>query len=278
MFDSIWINGRIVPLVDARVSPASAGALYGWGVFTTLGVRGGAARAFGPHWERLSAHAARARVALAWAREEVEAGLAALLAESGITEGRARITVLRSAAGFWSGLSERESDAFVFVAKRAPAEKGPVALTVSPFRINTASPLAGLKATAYVDHLVALEEARARGFDEAVMLNERGEIVEATAANIFWTRDGGLYTSSLATGCLAGITRRFVLEAATRRKIRVTEGSYPLAALGEADEIFLTNSGWGLVPAAQFDIHTYKAPGSMVALLAADVEAVVRGP
>jgi branched-chain amino acid aminotransferase len=279
MFDSVWINGRILPLVEARVSPASAGALYGWGVFTTLGISGGAARAFGPHWDRLSAHAARALVPFAWERDEVEAGLAALVEMSGVVEGRARVTVLRSSAGLWRGPSERESDALVFVAERAPRGRDPVGLTVSPHRVNTASPLAGVKATAYVDHLVALDEARTRGFDEAVMLNERGEVVEATAANVFWVRDGELFTPSLSTGCVAGVTRRFVLEAAARRRVRVSEGSYPLAALGEADEVFLTNSGWGLLPVQQFDIHTFNSPGPLLTLLSPDVSAaIVRSP
>jgi branched-chain amino acid aminotransferase len=272
MHHRIWLNGTVVDLASARVSPASAGVLYGWGVFTTLGVAGGRARAFGHHWERLAAHAGRARVPLAWTREEVAAGLGALLVESGVVDGRARITILRASAGVWSVPSARDSDAAILVAARAPREPRPLTLTVSPSRINTASPLAGIKATAYVERLMALDEARGRGFDEAVMLNERGEVVEATAANVFWARGAELFTPSLATGCIAGVTRRFVLEAAARRRVRVTEGSYPLAALGEADEVFLTNSGWGLQSVAELDIHRYTAPGTLLTTLAVDVE------
>jgi branched-chain amino acid aminotransferase len=272
MHDRIWLNGTIVELASARVSPASAGVLYGWGVFTTLGVAGGRARAFEHHWERLAAHAARARVPLSWEREEVAAGLGALVAESGVVDGRARITIVRAAAGVWSAPSERDADAVVLVAARPPRDPRPLSLTVSPNRINTASPLAGVKATAYVERLMALDEARGRGFDEAVMLNERGEVVEATAANLFWARGGELFTPSLATGCLAGVTRRFVLEAAARRRIRVTEGSYPLVALGEADEVFATNSAWGLQAVAELDIHRYAVPGTLLTTLAPDVE------
>ncbi len=275
MFENVWINGTIAPLAVARVSPASAGVLYGWGVFTTLGISGAKVRAFGAHWERLAAHASKARVPLEWSRTDVERGLGNLLAASGIAEGRARVTVTRSRAGFWGVDEGRDSDVTVMVGERPAGERKPLALTVSPFRLNTTSPLAGLKATAYVDHLVALDEARERGFDEAVLLNERGEVVEAGAANVFWSRDGELFTPSLATGCVAGVMRRFVLAAAAARRIRVTEASHPLAAIGEADEVFLTNSGWGLVPVGQFDIHSYRAPGSMMTLLARDVETAV---
>jgi branched-subunit amino acid aminotransferase/4-amino-4-deoxychorismate lyase len=275
MHDVIWMNGRILRLAEARVSPASAGALYGWGVFTTLGIAASRPRAFGAHWERLVAHAGRVHVEVAWERDEVADGLEGLLEVAGVRHGRARVTLLRASAGLWVGASERESDAVVFVAERPSAERAPIALTVSPFRLSTTSPLAGVKATAYVDHLLALEEARGRSFDEAILLNERGEIVEATAANVFWARDGELFTPALATGCVAGVTRRFVLAEAARRRIRVTEASHPLTAIGEADEVFLTNSGWGLVPVKQFDIHAYPAPGPMVTLLARDVDAAV---
>ena len=272
MFDRIWLNGTILDLAAARVSPASAGVLYGWGVFTTLGIRGGRALAVGHHWERLAAHAARARVPSAWSREEVVGGLLALVAESGVRDGRARITLLRASAGVWSAPSEREADAAILVASRGPRDPRPLTLTVSPHRINTASPLAGVKATAYVERLMALDEARGRGFDEAVMLNERGEVVEATAANLFWTRGGELFTPSLATGCVSGVTRRFVVEVAARRRVRVTEGSFPLAAIAEADEVFVTNSGWGLVPVAELDIHRFQTPGTMLTTLVPDVE------
>lgn len=272
MHDAVWINGTVVALSGARLSPASAGALYGWGVFTTIGVADGKPRAFEAHWERLAAHAERLEVALAWDSDAVREGLDALLAASGIDTGRARVTVLRASAGLWGEPGGRESDATILVASRPGGAREPAALTVSPYRLNTASPLAGVKATAYVEHLLALEEARSRSFDEAILLNERGEVVEATAANLFWARDGELFTPALATGCVAGVTRRFVLAAAARRRIRVTETGFPLSAVGEADEVFLTNSGWGLVPVKQFDIHAYAAPGPMATLLARDVE------
>ena len=257
MYDHIWINGSIVPLAEARLSPASAGALYGWGVFTTLGVAGGRPVALDRHWERLEAHAARALVTLDWTREEVAQGLFDLLAQSGIGEGRARVTVLRARAGLWQAPTERSSDVMAFVAERPARETRPLALTVSRYRLNSGAPLAGVKATAYIEHLVALDEARARGFDEAIMLNERGEVVEATSANLFWRRRDELFTPSLATGCLAGIMRRLVLEAATRLRLHVVEGGFHLTDLHDAEELFATNSGWGLVAAGEVDIHRY---------------------
>jgi branched-subunit amino acid aminotransferase/4-amino-4-deoxychorismate lyase len=180
--------------------------------------------------------------------------------------------VLRGRAGLWQVASGRESDVAIFVGARPRPSRDPLALTVSPYRINSGSPLAGVKTTAYVERLAALDEGRGRGFAEAVMLNERGEVAEATAANLFWVRRDELATPSLATGCLAGVMRRLVLEAASRLKIRVVEGSFPLSDLHDADELFLTNCGRGIVSAAELDIHRYEpAPGPVALRLATAV-------
>ena len=114
-------------------------------------------------------------------------------------------------------------------------------LTVSPFLVNSTSPLAGIKSCNYLENILALEEAKKRGFDEAVRLNERGEIVAACLANIFWRKNEQLFTPSLATGCLAGTTREFVLENETGFETKAG-----LEVLKNADEIFLTSAGLGI--------------------------------
>jgi branched-subunit amino acid aminotransferase/4-amino-4-deoxychorismate lyase len=141
-----------------------------------------------------------------------------------------------------------------------------LALTVSPYRLNTLSPLAGLKSLNYLEHIMAWEEARARDFDEAVALNERGEIASATMANLFWTVDGNIHTPALSTGALAGTTRARVIELAHELSIPTIEGVYDLSDLGDADEIFLTSAGLGLALVTTFDFHRYTVGVGSVAL------------
>jgi len=272
MYDRIWLNGAIQPLAYARIAPSSGGVVYGWGVFTTLGIGTGRALAPNDHWDRLVAHAARANVPLTRTREEVLGGLAELIEMSGLREGRARITVLRASAGIWRAEDGNASDVCIFVTARKPPRDKPYSLGVSPFRINTGSPLCGVKTTAYVDHIMAIEESRERGFDEALLLNERGELVEASAANVFWVRDGDLMTPSTATGCVSGVVRKLVVETAERLRIRLIEGSYTTAALAEADEVFLTSSGFGITPVGEFLTHRYEpAPGPITERLRASL-------
>ena len=132
-----------------------------------------------------------------------------------------------------------------------------MSLAVSPYRVNTMSPLVGIRSLNYLEQVLAWEEAQSRDFDEAVTLNERGEVVSATMANIFWLKDGTLHTPALSTGAIAGITRAAVIELAEKQFIPVIEGVYELADLADADEIFLTSASYGLALVNSFDFRQY---------------------
>ncbi len=149
--------------------------------------------------------------------------------------------------------------------KRSLAENG-LALTVSPYRTNTLSPLAGVKSVNYLNHLISWEEARVRDFDEAMVLNERGEIVSATMANLFWVTEGTLHTPTLSTGAISGITRARVLALASELAVPHVEGVYELSHLSDADEIFLTSSGLNVAIVTTFDFHRYTIPVGSLAL------------
>jgi branched-subunit amino acid aminotransferase/4-amino-4-deoxychorismate lyase len=128
---------------------------------------------------------------------------------------------------------------------------------VSPYRTNTVSPLTGIKSLNYLEHVLAWEEAQSRDFDEAVVLNERGEIVSATTSNLFWAKNGTLHTPTLSTGALAGITRECVIDIANKHFIPLLEGIYEMNDLTDADEIFLTSSSLGVAPVTTFDFRRY---------------------
>jgi branched-subunit amino acid aminotransferase/4-amino-4-deoxychorismate lyase len=130
-----------------------------------------------------------------------------------------------------------------------------VKLTVASSRINSRSPLAGVKSCNYLEHLLASEDARARGFDEAIMLNESGSVTSACMANLFWLQGGTLFTPILSTGCLPGTTREFVLE-----EIECSEVEAGIDSLETADAIFLTSAGLGVKSVSDFNGR--KLPGT----------------
>jgi branched-subunit amino acid aminotransferase/4-amino-4-deoxychorismate lyase len=172
----------------------------------------------------------------------------------------------RSGRDIWKAKmpGTKKTDLLIMTGDSQKASPNGLSLAVSPYRINTFSPLSGIKSLNYLDHVLSWEEAQSRDFDEAVVLNERGEIVSATTANLFWAKDGTIHTPTLSTGALAGITRECVIEIANKHFIPLLEGIYEMADLTDADEIFLTSSSLGVAPVTTFDFRRYAVePGSI---------------
>lgn len=271
MHSRIILNNQLVKAESARLPAITPAALYGRGVFTTLAVYNGRPFLWQEHWARLMAHADRAKVdrgALDEAR--TLSHLTRLIEANNVSEGRARITLLSNAEdeGIWNLNSETEAveTLLLIMTGERHAYVDALALTVSPYRINTLSPLVGLKSVNYLEHLVAWEEAHARDFHETVVLNERGEVVSAAMANIFWVKDGVLHTPALSVGALAGTTRARILSLAEELGVPLVEGVSELAQVGDADEIFLTSAGLGVAIVTTFDFHRYTVPVGSIAL------------
>jgi branched-subunit amino acid aminotransferase/4-amino-4-deoxychorismate lyase len=143
---------------------------------------------------------------------------------------------------------------------------------MSPYNINSTSPLSGIKSCNYLENLLAWERAKNAGFDEAVRLNEKGEVSSACVANIFWVRKDIIYTPSLATGALEGTTRAFVLEQAAANGIQCIEVKEGINEMLDADECFLTSAGIGIRNVAAIDKKQFKAEGEMVRALTGALE------
>jgi branched-subunit amino acid aminotransferase/4-amino-4-deoxychorismate lyase len=235
------------------MSERSSAALYDKGVFTTIAIVDGAPFLWDKHWRRLSMHAAKLEIDISdYTESEVFEELTQRIKGIDLKEGRARITFSdESDSEVWSHCGETKTGLSIIKADRRPLSNE-FSLTISPHRINTTSPLAGIKSCNYLEHLLAHKEARSRGFDEAIRLNESGEIVSACMANIFWLRDGKLYTPSLKTGCLAGTTREFILE-----NVKCEETESGLSELSNANAIFLSSAGIGILAAAEFEEHKF---------------------
>ena len=257
MHSLIYHNNQIIDVKESRIPPTSAGLIYGWGVFTNLRIYGGEAFAFDRHWNRLVAHAEKARVPVALDLKNARMALDKLITANSVKQGRARITLLKGETGSWRSESGVDSELLMFTSEEASSARDDLTLTLSPYRLLSTALLAGIKQTAMLENLFALEEARSRNFNEAVLLNERGEIVSATAANIFWVIGDEVFTPSISTGCVSGITRHFIHEIAVRWKLHLVEGSFPVQRLLEAREVFLTSTAREVSIVSSFDAKQY---------------------
>lgn len=272
MHPVIYLNKVMLEASKARVAPVSSAMLYGRGVFTTVAVYNGKPFLWAEHWRRLKDHADKLNVDCSGRNERnVGEAVQKLVSVNQVVNGRARVILLaRSGRDVWKSKSAgvRKTDLLIMTSEPQKVPAAGLSLAVSPYRFNTFSPLTGIRSLNYLEHVLAWEETQARDFDEAVMLNERGEIVSATMANIFWVKDRTLHTPALSTGALAGITRGRVIELAGKQFVPVIEGVYELADIAEADEIFLTSASLGVAVVTTFDFRRYSiTPGSVCARL-----------
>jgi branched-chain amino acid aminotransferase len=258
----VFHNGHIVPIEQARLSPGQAGLLNGFGLFTTLRVFHGEPFAFERHWKRLQKDAARTRMPFPFDPAEVRSGLRDLIQRNDVREGTARIYAIYNKVGFWQGAEDLPDVDLLLCTAGLPSYREPVRLSLSEHSRYAASPLAGAKVTSWIFNVWTLQGAQQRGFDEALLLNERGEIAECTAANIFCARGGRVFTPPLSSGCLEGVTRGLLLDIAPAAGIPMEEKTLRPEDLYGADEVFITSTNRSLLGVSEVEGHKLAgAPG-----------------
>lgn len=220
------------------------GLLLGDGLFETVLAQDGNLVRLDAHLDRLTAACATLglpapdRRAAARAMREALAG--------SVARSAVRLTVTAGSGG--RGLDRPAPPTLRLFATAAPSPRPDTSakLALVSVRRNDASPASRLKTLSYLDNVLARNEARRNGADEALMLNTRGEIACGAAANIFWIAGGRLYTPALECGVLAGIMRGAVIEAAMGLGLEVAEVRAGPEDLAQAEGVFLTNSLIGL--------------------------------
>jgi len=229
----------------------SSSDLYGKAVFTTIAIRESEPLFWPKHWARLVTNSAKIGVDLSDCSEkEVQKSLSIEIQKNGIACGRARIALCdeRSSELWAVEKNVDKSTSISILVDEKKAVPRSFRVSISPFLINSRSPLAGVKSCNYLEQILSLDEAKGRGFQDAARVNERGHVPSGCVANIFWFRNGPPYTPTLATGCLAGTTREYVLE-----NIECEEVEAEIGELESAEAIYLTSAGLGIVRVAEFD-------------------------
>jgi branched-subunit amino acid aminotransferase/4-amino-4-deoxychorismate lyase len=237
-----------------NLSAASSAAFYGRGVFTSLAIYNQKPFQWEKHWRRLVENAAKIKLNISdFSEIEIKNALFETINQNKIENARARITFFdESASGVWSFETNRKTSVLITTADFIKS-KNDFHLTVSPFRVNSKSPLINIKSCNYLENVLALENSKENDFSEAVRVNERGEIVSACMANIFWIKDGEIYTPALETGCLDGTTRSFVINLANEIGFEIIFIKTTLEELLEADEVFLTSAGISVASVKKID-------------------------
>ncbi len=265
----IYHNGGIVPMDEARLSPGQAALFNGWGIFTTMRIYDGVPFAFERHWTRLMTDARLLQLPVTHRLEDVRTRTAELLRANAVVEGCIRVYFLYNKIGFWCSDEPMPTVDFLMYTSPLPKRVGPVQLGVQAHGRHAANPLTGRKVTSWLQNVFSLEQAHQRGLEETVLLNERNEVSECTAANIHCVTAGKVLTPPLSSGCLAGVTRQVLLEIAPKAGILVEERTFTIDDLYGAEEAFITSTTREVQPVAQIEQHKYaSAPGPLTAKLA----------
>jgi branched-chain amino acid aminotransferase len=239
----VWQDGRLLALEDAHVAIADRGLLLGDGVFETMAVHRGRVFDLDAHLARLANGLGVLGFAQAVDLVKLRTGIAHYLASEEAAAAVLRLTVTRGPGPRGLPPPEAPRPAIFMTLAPMPSAREPLSLHVATVtRRNEHSPLSRIKALPYLDNVLALSEARARGADDALMLNTRGTIACAAAANVFMIRDGHLETPPVCDGALPGTMRALVLSLAKAAGLAPAERSLDVSGLGEADHVFLTNS------------------------------------
>lgn len=269
----LYANGQIAPAREALAPALEHGLQYGAGLFETMRAMEGEPEDWEAHWGRLAGGAAALDLRLPWTGEEVLAAVRRTLAAAGLADAAVRVTVSAGPGLTWQAAGP--PGLYVLARPHRPLppeewERGLAGVTAS-FPRHSGSPLVRFKTLNYLESLLARREAKARGAAEAIFRNERGEICEASMANLFLVREGCLLTPPVAAGLLPGITRARVLALARENGIPAREERITPALLPRAEECFLTGSLTGVVPLTTLDGQAIGGgrPGPLTRRLAA---------
>lgn len=247
----VYVDGKLMPAHEAAVCVFDRGFLYGDGVYETLRVYGGKPFMLDAHLRRMAEGCAVISLKPP-DRDAIEQGVHSVLDADHLQEAYLRITVTRGATGrLWYDVEDALPTVVIIAKPYTPPDfREGVRLIVSRFPTDELSPLSGVKQIGILAKILARREASGAGADDAILLDHRGNVSEATSSNVFWVSRGKLFTPSLSCGILAGITRAIVMELARADGLEVCEGEFGLDSLLSADEAFLTSSTWEIAPIA----------------------------
>jgi branched-chain amino acid aminotransferase len=275
-----WVDGAIVAGADARVPLLDHGFLYGDGVFEGIRAYGGRVFRLEDHLRRLATGARVLALELPGGLDAMRRIVLETLRAHGEPDAYVRLLVSRGVGELGVDPTTCPEARVACVAARVrlfPPEKleEGLALATSSWRRPGPDVLdPTVKSLNYLNNVLAKQEARRAGADEALLLNARGSVAEASVANVFAVRDGRLATPPPTDGALPGITRATVLELARELGCEAEERTLGRSDLLGADEVFLTGTGARIVPVASLDGRRIGAgPGSLTKRLVEAFEA-----
>lgn len=258
----VWMNGELVPAEEACVTVFDAGFQHGVGLFETMTALNGRIFRVHDHLDRLSASAEKLRLAEHLNTEALAEAAHLVVSENGLDAARVRLTVTGGdLACLQAGVRQHRPGVFIVA---QPPTRYPeayfdtgVLVTIADGRVSPLHPMAGHKTLNYWARIQSLQAASSHGAAETIWFSVSNQLASGAVSNIFLVKDGTLRTpcaqgeeelDALPAPVLPGITRGVIMELGEELGLSVTREELDIEDLLGAEEVFLTNSSWGILP------------------------------
>lgn len=272
----IYLNGKLVPEKDAKISVFDHGLLYGDGVFEGIRSYNGRVFMLDEHIDRLYRSAKAIDMKIPMTKAGMAKAVVRSCKENKAMNGYIRLVVTRGVGTLGLNPYTCAKPQVIIIAgsiqlyPKKLYDDGLSIVTVGTIRNASESLNPQIKSLNYLNNILAKIEAINSGCMEAVMLNQQGFVAEATGDNIFVVRGNTLLTPPTWCGTLEGVTRNLVMKLAREAGMEVREDVLTRCELYTADEVFLTGTAAELIPVVNIDRRSIGAgkPGPVTRKLA----------
>jgi len=255
----IYIDGKFYTQTNAKISVFDHGLLYGDGIFEGIRFYNGRVFRLEEHLDRLWDSARSICLEIPMSKREMTEALLETIRQNDLRDGYIRQIVTRGVGNLGLNPAQCERPTVIIIATTIALypeslyQKGLTVVTVPTRRTNPGALNPAVKSLNYLNNVMARIEANLAGADEALMLNDQGNVAECTADNVFVIKRGQVFTPPITAGALRGITRSVVFEIAAELGIKITETDITRHDVFIADECFLTGTAAEVIPVIKAD-------------------------
>lgn len=255
----IFIDGKFYSQANAKISVFDHGLLYGDGIFEGIRFYNGRVFRLEEHLDRLWDSARSICLEIPMSKREMTEALLETVRQNDLRDGYIRLLVTRGVGNLGLNPAQCETPSVIIIAAtitlypEAMYQNGLTVVTVATRRTNPAALNPAVKSLNYLNNVMARIEANLAGADEALMLNDSGNVAECTADNVFVVKRGQIFTPPITAGALRGITRSVVFEIAAELTVKITEADITRHDVFIADECFLTGTAAEIIPVIKAD-------------------------
>ena len=255
----VYINGKFYSEKNSKISVFDHGLLYGDGVFEGIRAYHGRVFKLKEHIDRLFYSAKAILLNIPMSKQQLMDATVETCRKNNLSDGYVRLVVTRGAGTLGLNPNRCSNPQVIIIADTIqlyPAslyKKGMEIVTVATTRNHHNAVNPAIKSLNYLNNILAKIEANTAGYEEAIMLNSEGYVAECTGDNLFIIKDNQMFTPSLSSGALHGITRQTSIDLVGELGVSTSEPNLTRYDLYNADECFLTGTGAEIVPVVKID-------------------------